>query len=101
MIVVMEKGYAVPHSSGPPPWQQDIEAFAALLTQDLVPMIDATYRTLSDREHRALAGLSCPSGPSSAPRRSRERASRAARSLPVQPPGRTTPLSRRSAQRTA
>ena len=25
---------------------------------DLIPMIDATYRTLADREHRAIAGLS-------------------------------------------
>ncbi len=26
--------------------------------KDLIPMIDSTYRTLPDRDHRALAGLS-------------------------------------------
>jgi enterochelin esterase-like enzyme len=29
-----------------------------VLIKDLIPMIDASYRTLADREHRALAGLS-------------------------------------------
>ena len=60
MIVVMEGGYARP--AGPPTGlaflQQMSEAFCALLINDLVPMIDATYRTLADREHRAIAGLS-------------------------------------------
>jgi enterochelin esterase family protein len=32
--------------------------FAAVLINDTIPMIDSTFRTLSDREHRALAGLS-------------------------------------------
>jgi enterochelin esterase-like enzyme len=26
--------------------------------KDLIPMVDATYRTVADREHRAVAGLS-------------------------------------------
>ena len=62
MIVVMESGYAMPvppgTSFGPAFMQQISETFGALLLQDLIPMIDATYRTLADREHRALAGLS-------------------------------------------
>lgn len=32
--------------------------FPELLVKEIVPMIDASYRTLSDRENRAMAGLS-------------------------------------------
>ena len=32
------------------------------MTQDLIPFIDREYRTLADREHRALAGLSMGAG---------------------------------------
>jgi enterochelin esterase-like enzyme len=32
--------------------------FTEMLLQDLIPMVDSTYRTLSDRENRAMAGLS-------------------------------------------
>ncbi len=28
------------------------------MVNDLIPMIDATYRTIPDRDHRAMAGLS-------------------------------------------
>ncbi|MDR0939028.1 MAG: esterase [Mediterranea sp.] len=65
MIVVMNRGYAV-HSGQPIPEQQpnqrsSMEAFAAftdLMVKDVIPLVDSTYRTLSDREHRAMAGLS-------------------------------------------
>ena len=33
-------------------------AFENVVLQDLMPMIDATYRTIPDRDHRAMAGLS-------------------------------------------
>jgi enterochelin esterase-like enzyme len=33
-------------------------AFEADLLNDVIPMIDATYLTYSDRDHRAMAGLS-------------------------------------------
>jgi enterochelin esterase family protein len=33
-------------------------AFESVVIDDLIPMIDRTFRTLSDREHRAMAGLS-------------------------------------------
>jgi enterochelin esterase family protein len=66
MIVVMDNGYAErpgaqPSSSpgarpGPPRF--DFSGFQAVLVDELVPKIDATYRTLADRDHRALAGLS-------------------------------------------
>jgi enterochelin esterase-like enzyme len=32
--------------------------FESVVIDDLMPMIDRTFRTLSDREHRAMAGLS-------------------------------------------
>jgi enterochelin esterase family protein len=35
-----------------------ISAFENVLINEVIPMIDANYRTLSDREHRAMAGLS-------------------------------------------
>jgi enterochelin esterase family protein len=32
--------------------------FDPILISDIIPMIDATYRTIPDRDHRAMAGLS-------------------------------------------
>ena len=32
--------------------------FVTTIARDIVPMVDATYRTIRDREHRAMAGLS-------------------------------------------
>jgi enterochelin esterase-like enzyme len=67
MIVVMDRGYAlrpgaeVP-AGGPSAWSQNLNlAFASfedVVMHDLIPMIDASYRTVPDREHRAMAGLS-------------------------------------------
>ena len=41
-------------------WMLDnpFTAFDGVVSGDLVPMIDARFRTIADREHRALAGLS-------------------------------------------
>ncbi len=36
----------------------DASAFQDVMLQDVIPLIDRTYRTLADREHRAMAGLS-------------------------------------------
>ena len=38
--------------------QEMTSAFADDFTQALIPFIDKTYRTLADRDHRAMAGLS-------------------------------------------
>ena len=69
MIVVMDNGYAAyalqpaetqgkaphdPYLDLPP----GLDAFGAVVLDELIPMIDASYRTLPDRDHRALAGLS-------------------------------------------
>jgi enterochelin esterase-like enzyme len=76
MLVVMEQGYArrpgdpvaapapprpaEPGKAAPPrpDFNRMFSAFEDVMIQDLVPFIDATYRTLPDRDHRALAGLS-------------------------------------------
>ncbi|MDR0961561.1 MAG: esterase [Mediterranea sp.] len=65
MIVVMNCGYAV-FAGQPIPEQQpnarsSMDAFVAftdMMVKDVIPLVDKTYRTLSDREHRAMAGLS-------------------------------------------
>lgn len=53
MIIVMENGYAN-RASG----QSNVSAFEEVLIKEVIPMIDKTYRTLSDRDHRGMAGLS-------------------------------------------
>lgn len=65
MIVVMDNGYATyatPSSEKRDPAESysfpGTEAFGAVMVQELIPMIDRTYRTVVDREHRAMAGLS-------------------------------------------
>src|SRR3954452_5525969 len=76
MLVVMEQGYArrpgetapapaPPQPAAPgqsPPPRPDMSrmftAFEDVMVKDLIPMIDSTYRTVPDRDHRAMAGLS-------------------------------------------
>jgi enterochelin esterase-like enzyme len=72
MIVVMAYGYArragapAPDLTGKPfgspemmkAMQEMAAAFEDDVTQALVPFVDATYRTIADRDHRAMAGLS-------------------------------------------
>jgi enterochelin esterase-like enzyme len=70
MIVVMEQGYArkpgeaapSPRPGGRPGAPRDFgrmfSAFEEVVVKDLIPMIDATYRTVAGREHRAMAGFS-------------------------------------------
>jgi enterochelin esterase-like enzyme len=56
MLVVMDNGYA--DRIGQPARMFDFRGFEEVLTGELIPKVDATYRTLADRDHRALAGLS-------------------------------------------
>lgn len=67
MIVVMDLGYAnkpgtpALHLGADTPVRQVGLAFGAfedLILHDLIPTIDASYRTIPDRDHRAMAGLS-------------------------------------------
>lgn len=65
MIIVMDKGYATkpnqtpPQSGGTPARSAGgMSAFEEVMINEIIPMIDANYRTKTDREHRAMAGLS-------------------------------------------
>jgi enterochelin esterase-like enzyme len=63
MIIVMDKGYAskpglAQNPAGSPRSPGGISTFEEVLIKEIIPMIDASYRTLSDRGHRAMAGLS-------------------------------------------
>ncbi len=62
MIIVLDNGYArkagAPPATGASDLRADIGGFDDLMLNDVIPMIDRAYRTLADREHRAMAGLS-------------------------------------------
>ncbi len=60
MIVVMEKGYATRAGAAVGPMGKGFNfgAFEDVVVKELVPMVDASYRTVADRDHRAIAGLS-------------------------------------------
>jgi enterochelin esterase-like enzyme len=65
MIVVIDNGYASrpsqvsPQSVSPSARGAGMNsAFEEVMINEIIPMIDATYRTIADREHRAMAGLS-------------------------------------------
>ncbi|WCJ57875.1 alpha/beta hydrolase-fold protein [Fontisphaera persica] len=62
MIIVMDNGYAQPLGATNAPGARGTEAFGAVLLRELIPLIDVNYRTLADRRHRALAGLSMGAG---------------------------------------
>jgi len=73
-IIVMDNGtWAMPgqaRPAGPPPgaapgqrpanWPPPgwADKFKKTLLEDIIPMVDATFRTLADQPHRAMAGLS-------------------------------------------
>jgi len=65
IIIVIDNGYAAKPT--PPPSQSSgtsgrgaggNSAFEEVMIKEIIPMIDTTYRTIADREHRAMAGLS-------------------------------------------
>jgi enterochelin esterase-like enzyme len=62
-IIVMDNGTWTldpprPRSDGSWPPQGWADTFIKTLLNEIIPMIDNNYRTLADREHRAMAGLS-------------------------------------------
>ncbi|HEX7557526.1 MAG TPA: alpha/beta hydrolase-fold protein [Leptolinea sp.] len=64
-IIVMDNGswsMAGPPAGGRPtgdwPPKGWADGFTKTLLEDIIPMIDANYRTLADQQHRAMAGLS-------------------------------------------
>jgi enterochelin esterase family protein len=65
MIIVIDNGYASKPTQTPPQSSGTSErgaggnfTFEEVMIKEIIPMIDATYRTIADREHRAMAGLS-------------------------------------------
>lgn len=62
MIVVMDNGYARKPGVPLPPDSWGNEAFPEVVVKDLIPLIDRNYRTIANREHRAIAGLSMGGG---------------------------------------
>ena len=38
------------------------------MIKDVIPLIDATFRTIPDRDHRAMAGLSMGANQAASPR---------------------------------
>ncbi|MBD2757088.1 alpha/beta hydrolase-fold protein [Spirosoma validum] len=63
MIVVMERGYATDptkpvSTTGGGPGNMTSNVFPEVLVKEVIPMIDKTFRTLADRDNRAMAGLS-------------------------------------------
>ncbi len=49
---------SAPRPAVPPEFSRMFNALDEVFIKDLIPLIDSTYRTLPDREHRAMAGLS-------------------------------------------
>ncbi|GGA82086.1 alpha/beta hydrolase-fold protein [Puia dinghuensis] len=64
MLVVMDRGYATDprrpaaNPAGNRPGAMNGNVFPEVLVKEIVPMVDSAFRTLPDRDHRAMAGLS-------------------------------------------
>ncbi len=65
MIVVMDRGYAIDptrpvpaNTPGQRPGGMTGNVFPEVLVNEIIPMTDKRFRTIADREHRAMAGLS-------------------------------------------
>ena len=60
MLVVMDRGYATDpkEKETGQKGRFNFNTFERVVINELIPMIDKNYRTLPDREHRAIAGLS-------------------------------------------
>ena len=69
MLIVMENSNAIKPGEtgggmmmggapGSNEWMSGPSTFKEVLINDLIPFVDKTFRTIPDREHRAMAGLS-------------------------------------------
>jgi enterochelin esterase family protein len=58
MLVVMPAGHTGPFSFNPGAPRPPVDEFAADFRGDVLPYVERTYRVLTDRQSRALAGLS-------------------------------------------
>jgi enterochelin esterase family protein len=57
MIIVMDNGYAYNPQTGENPGRP-ASVFEEVMINEIIPMTDAKFRTIADREYRAIAGLS-------------------------------------------
>ncbi len=63
MIIVMDNGYARPEGSEiSNSWSRGENNFEQMMLEDLIPEIDGSFRTITTRESRAIAGLSMGAG---------------------------------------
>jgi enterochelin esterase-like enzyme len=68
MIIVMENGMVAPKagedlaSATSGAASRRNEAFGEMVVSELIPTVDGAYRTIPDRAHRAIAGLSMGAG---------------------------------------
>jgi enterochelin esterase-like enzyme len=60
MIIVMDNGYASspPGNSATAKKEGPQSVFEEVLITEVIPMVDTKFRTLANRDHRAIAGLS-------------------------------------------
>jgi enterochelin esterase-like enzyme len=62
MIVVTPFGYAYPSGTAAPSVAGQANAFEKDLIEHLIPFVQSNYRVYTDRDHRAIAGLSMGGG---------------------------------------
>jgi enterochelin esterase family protein len=62
MLVVMENGYATSPDQPAATSRGQPDRFSDLVVNDLIPFIDGKFRTIADRQQRAIAGLSMGGG---------------------------------------
>lgn len=58
MIIVMDNGYAYKPQDNANKEARPVSVFEEVMINEIIPMIDSKFRTLADRDHRAIAGLS-------------------------------------------
>ena len=59
MIIVIDNGYAYkPNPNAADNRTRPVSIFEEVLINEIIPMIDGKFRTVTKREHRAIAGLS-------------------------------------------
>lgn len=58
MIIVMDNGYAYKPQCNTGGQTRPASVFEEVMINEVVPMIDTRFRTIADRKHRAIAGLS-------------------------------------------
>ncbi len=58
MIIVMDNGYAYKPKENSAANARPVSVFEEVMITEIIPMIDSRFRTMPDRKHRAIAGLS-------------------------------------------